>query len=242
MAWQSSGYDPYKMFMLKSEQSRPAGLMGNINESSAFIALTAPGFFRKHWFWFIPFLIYGLYISKSFNGVIALGVISMFYAESLYPMAGILIFTLLYTISLFYFQRTDEAPGVPERLLVWKLALKGYAKNTTWIHGVGFGNWKMVYLKLAKAGQFPRGWMRLHNTFIESTIEMGIAFPVLVMAYIIQLWKRWDKSKLIPYLGILSAAVIMNTNSAFKMNFGNGLIIVFWLGYANRKDVKNGKV
>lgn len=69
LIFQSFGVDPYKFFFrYMSCSGQVEGLMANRNEASAFLAITAPAFFRKKWWWFLLLILPGIYCAKGFGG------------------------------------------------------------------------------------------------------------------------------------------------------------------------------
>ncbi len=52
------------------------GLFANRNETSVFLAMTLPFFFRRHWMWLIPLMLAGFYLSRTMNGIIAGSVVT----------------------------------------------------------------------------------------------------------------------------------------------------------------------
>jgi hypothetical protein len=55
------------------------GLLSNTNETSIFLAVCLPCFFRKGWEWLIPVPLIGLYLGVSYGGIVAASVAGMVY-------------------------------------------------------------------------------------------------------------------------------------------------------------------
>lgn len=49
------------------------GILSNTNETSAFLAITLPCFFRPKWKWLLPIPVLGLFLSSSIGGAVAAG-------------------------------------------------------------------------------------------------------------------------------------------------------------------------
>lgn len=49
------------------------GILSNTNETSAFLAVTLPCFFRARWKWLLPIPVLGLFLSSSIGGAVAAG-------------------------------------------------------------------------------------------------------------------------------------------------------------------------
>ena len=253
LSYQYRLYDPYKILtkiipIYKyrwMDYMTEMGIMANPNEASAFLALSLPAFLRKYWIWFLPFIFYGLICAKSFNGVLASGIGLIFYAGTISPWYSLWAAMATGTAAIFYAVLIN-APTTGERIVLWKIAIGQWfnvPNKTIWFTGIGAGNWKKMYFELTYKivdgkrvlrGLFPQGWIRLHSTYIESTIELGLTFPVLLIGYVVHLIRNFDRAKAMPYMGILVGAVLMLSNSVFKMNAFNGIMIIFWCAYAGR--------
>ena len=142
--------------------------------------------------------------------------------------------------AVLYFVQEVHTPNIDARVRNWKKVWPLFKE--VWWFGVGIGNWKIVNTKLIQAGYIQPGWIRLHNTFIQATVEMGAGFLVLLAGYIVNIIKRLKGNYHL--LAPLAAIVIVgNANSVFRMNTVNGMIIVFWLAYIERtlRDAKRDK-
>lgn len=53
------------------------GILSNTNETSAFLAITLPCFFRPRWKWLLPIPILGLFLSSSIGGAVAAGLVGL---------------------------------------------------------------------------------------------------------------------------------------------------------------------
>lgn len=56
------------------------GLMGNVNETSVLLAMCLPFFFRRRWVWCIGFIVGGLFMARTTNGILAASIITVIWA------------------------------------------------------------------------------------------------------------------------------------------------------------------
>jgi len=232
LAIQAFGIDPYGLLYRVFGANRVVagiGLMANRNETSAFLALAAPAFYRPQWVLFIHVIVAGLYFARGFGGAAGFGlgliVFAFCYGHHFWPMIA-----LSFALAAWYFY--IDIPGVAIRLnKAWTPALGIYKQH--WLFGVGFGNWRIVYTEAVKAGIMDGGWMRLHNTFIQNTVEMGIGFIAITIGFFISIAKRAFavglKPAAMPLAALASIIAMMNVNSMFRINAINAMVAVVWL-------------
>lgn len=246
------GGDPYRLMGLSSRDVR-CGITANPNESGTLMALCLPAFFRgdklikssspwmPRWYWLSPFIILGVVLSKAFGGVLgsslAIIIFAGIHGHKLWPTALILI-------SSFLYYRYVDQPNIDRRLYIWHKALS-ICTNSNPIIGCGLGNWKLVNRGLEEAGQYtgPLGWIRLHNSFIQGYVEMGVGFIVVIFGYlgdIAMRARRNFREIALPLSALGAVAGTMTANSVFRMNAINAMIIITWLAILEIK-LKNGK-
>jgi hypothetical protein len=221
------GGDPYKLLGATSKAHKASGIMANPNESSALMAMGLPAFFRSKWFWFswVPAL--GLVLSTSFGGVLAASVATLvfFYAAGYLKISMIAAFVVM---GIVYWKAVDF-PGT-ERLYPWKRSLQLCFQNNPLL-GCGLGNWKMIYPPMIKAGVFEPGWIRLHSSFIQGYVEMGIGFVVFCFGIAVHTIRRIRpvlKNVALPLAGCIAVLGAMSVNSLFRMNALNAMIAISW--------------
>ena len=232
---QNFGFDPYVLFGLIGEGAN-TGLMTNPNESAAFLALCSPAFFRGRLAWGLIFIVIGLALSCSTGGVLGFGLAAMFYIS----MRGLFWVTLPLIIMTGLFLAFIDNPltsseSITDRFGWWSDALKLQHKNNGWWFGIGLGNWKLIYPELARAGVLKAGCIRLHNSFVQGIVEMGILFPVIVIGYMINTVKRYTSRALLPCSAMFSIFATGMTNSLFRMNAINSMVAVAWFAMLHIK-------
>lgn len=222
--------DPYLVFNIKSNMSI-TGLTANRNEASAMIALCAPAFFRDKWMLFIPVLIIGLLIAQSMSGVLAVSLMLMVLAYSYgYKIQSIIFIVVALSMFMFFV----HMPAANQRLDVWIAAIKFYFKETLFT-GFGLGHWSYVSKKyLIEAYQGGAYFSRAHNTFLQCWFELGFGFVVILGFYAKKLFFQ-AKEDIIFRMAIIGILVVCSTNSAFRINFLNGVIIITWLSIIESK-------
>jgi hypothetical protein len=225
-------FDPYWFLGFKSNGS-VTGLTANRNEASALIALCAPAFYRGKLSYFLPFLVMGILISQSFGGLLAVGlmVVYVFYQKGFKFQS---ICTLLAVLVMFAIY--IHAPGIELRVKVWFAAIKFYFDENL-ITGFGLGHWEYVSRKYLSEVYEGGYFSRAHNTFIHSWFELGFGFLILLFFYVKKLFKV-IKYDVIFKLAIIGIFISCSSNSAFRINYLNGLIILIWLSLIEAKRRK----
>ena len=212
------------------------GLTYNPNEGAAMFALCFPAFLRKGRWKFLPMVIIGLLMIHSFGGILAVAIGTIFYTCIMYNGW----FTLPVIVFLGLVCVFVDQPTVSTRWAVWWNAFKIYSH--TWMFGFGLGHWETVSIKLAEAGvQLAPGikdaWIRLHNTFLNGLVEMGIGFAVVLTGYLLSIVRRFTQKAIVPYTAGVVILVCCSTNSMFRMNAVNGLLAITWLAIL-QKEIK----
>lgn len=207
------------------------GLMENPNSLSALLALCFPAFLRDRWKLLSPLVLFGLFASGSSGGLIAVIIGLTFYfiittkeRKHLYPIGmGLIIIAGIFVIFFDTHQSTDI------RLNVWSQAWALYTQH--WLFGCGLGRWKTEFIVLASMGQFPEGFIRLHSTILQTMLEMGIGFAIILTGYLINIRRRSWRN-LAPLAIPLTAIIIIMANGS--VNFliriaPNAALVIVWL-------------
>ena len=226
--WQSQGYH---LFWKGGTQT--TGWMENSNSLSALLALCFPAFLRDRWKWFIPLVLYGLHASGSSGGVVAIAAGVGFYLMVAhrgqnYLRDALMIGAVAVGLIVFVFF-VDINKSYEVRFEAWVAALNIFKDH--WVSGCGLGRWKTEFVALALAGQFPEGFIRLHSTTLQSMMEMGIGFIIILCWYIFDIVKRsWAKWEVLAIP--LSAIIIIMVNGSvnFLIRIGpNAALVIVWL-------------
>lgn len=219
------------------------GLMSCHNGASAMLAMTFPAFLRSTrnafgrlpftWFIFIPFLLIGLVISHTFAGplslVVAIIIMTLLFFKTRHMK--ILSFILVGTfsaIALILYIYFVDVPDTAWRLDAWKIALfKLYPQH--WIFGSGVGHWKIVYTKAAIALRTNNEIMaQAHNEFIQGLFEFGVFFPLLVIGYAVDIWRRYREAAILPLMAVIIIAV--NSMAFFPFHIGlSAMMALTWM-------------
>jgi len=230
---QAMSLDPYIIYGIETiiTTKNYTGLTANPNESSALIALCSPVFFRKKFYYLIPFLIVGLYLSKSFGGILSFTIICIAF---LTIKTGNILFSIIPILVLIITFSLVQRPDAYERFCVWLAAIKYYFKHNL-ILGFGIGSWEeisKIHLIEAYPGDY---YQRAHNTFLHSWFELGFWFVAICMGYIYKIIKSAHKDKTF-ILALIAIFISCCVNSAFRINALNGLIILTWMALINKND------
>lgn len=139
------GLDPYGQYGF-------VGLMANCNETSALLAICLPFFFRKGWVWLIPYVVGGMFMARTTNGLAAAMIISSIWMVMkyrryvLYVLPALAVLGLLYVVSYDPLNLHEQARG---RGLIYKAtAMAATVKPFGW----GFGQFDYVMPLLTYAG------------------------------------------------------------------------------------------
>ena len=74
--WQVLQANNIMIYFYTLDTRHYTGVFSNRNETSIFMALAMPFFFRRKWCWLVPVVILGLYLSKTANGVIGASLVT----------------------------------------------------------------------------------------------------------------------------------------------------------------------
>lgn len=203
-------------------------LMANPNEQSALLAMCMSSFFllRGNRKIFAALPVVGVFWVGSFNGILAVGVVLFVYGVYLLPQYWY-FFVWGFAGAIWFYWYEIATDSVYDRLGWWRDAMKVYmADPSNVLNGCGLGNWKLLAGQMVNAGKINNGCFRLHNTWIQSTVEMGIFFPVLVTAYVAHVVRGIRGVHIAHILGVVAFLVVSSTNSLFRMNIINGMIAI----------------
>ncbi|OPY06099.1 MAG: hypothetical protein A4E61_00082 [Syntrophorhabdus sp. PtaB.Bin184] len=150
------------------EQYGFVGLLGNVNETSALLAVCLPFFFRKRWPWAIPAIVAGLVLARTTNGIIAASIVSLIWMTAHYRRWAVVILCYCAIIALvgafsLTVDRLDIAKQLSGRGLVYKVtALASTVKPFGW----GFGQFDYVIPLLTHTGVLKEKGGKDGSTFI----------------------------------------------------------------------------
>ena len=221
LVWQNAG-------------SAVTGMMENPNSLSALLALCFPAFLRGKWKLLSPLVLFGLFASGSSGGLIAVIIGLTFYfivtkdnLKQAYPIiVGIILITGIFLVFFDTYQSADI------RLNVWSQAWVLFTDH--WLFGCGLGRWKTEFLYMVVYRGFPEGFVRLHSTILQTMLEMGIGFVIILAGYLINIGRRSWRN-LVPLAIPLTALIIILANGS--VNFliriaPNAALVSVWLAIA----------
>lgn len=204
------------------------GLTFNPNEGSAMFALCFPAFLQEGRKRYLPIIFAGLVMIHSFGGTLAVTAGFIFWG----CISGCYLIIIPSVIALGLFWLYIDGPSAGARWTVWENAFNMYLPHWKW--GCGLGHWETISQELVRANiQLLPGnsfaWTRLHNTFLNGLVEMGIGFAVIVSVYIVDLLRRCSRKAIIPLTALVVILACCSTNSMFRMNAVNAMIAITWL-------------
>ena len=133
-------------------------------------------------------LLYGLMVSGSRGGMIALSVILIFimirsaYRTQIIAMLPLVVIGVLMSPLAGRFVRGDVTSG-DLRFDVWKIGLASL--HQYWFNGAGFGNFRDAYVQYyLSTPHLKLLWDRpAHSILMQSAVELGVIGLVLVLAF-----------------------------------------------------------
>lgn len=209
------------------------GFMATPDDASGLLAVCAPACFRK-WRWlFLLAWPFGFYVIPSCIGVIGTAAALVVH----FWFSGYRFIPLVVCLAAFIaYAKWVDAPGTT-RFTMWAMAYKdvidetapGYPNIKTWPIGFGPGNWEVYYAWKLEAGKYPTDFVRLHNTFLEGFVELGLPWVAAVAGYLSDIWRRFTISSKNEICALVSCALVNCSNSAIKLNMAVGVFIITWL-------------
>lgn len=207
------------------------GFMENQNSLSASLALYFPAFLRRRWKWFIPIMVFGLFAAKSSGGLIAVALGLCFYfsvtvklKRHLY-IAGLIVTCTVLLFVIFF----DQYQSMDIRLEVWSKAWTLFTEH--WMFGCGLGRWKTEFIAVVLYRDFPQGFVRLHSTILQTMLEMGIGFVIILTGYLINIGRRsWGNlaQLVIPLTALI--IILVNGSVNFLIRIApNAALVIVWL-------------
>lgn len=105
------------------------GLMNNVNDLSALYAICLPAFLRKDRWYYLPIVLFGLYLSVTLNGMfVALTILSLYLIiKTKNPRIGFMCIVLALSILSFYMIKVDKFDMASQkrgRLYIWEQTFK----------------------------------------------------------------------------------------------------------------------
>ncbi len=205
----------------------PVGLMSNQNEASAVLAFSLPAFLRPRWRYFVPGILLGLVLTKTFSGALSVsaGAIAYLLLEKRFRSA--LAVAALSVIGGEIYAVAVDSPGL-ERWPVWVHAVRTIFSSEHHpalyvLFGAGLGHWPWV---MEKAG-FEAWWTMAHNAYLQAFFQMGVGFPVLLALYVRDGVKRYRPEANLAVTAAVVVAVNIAVNFAINVPI-TAMMIIAW--------------
>jgi hypothetical protein len=157
------------------------GTLGNNNFLAAYLAITAPLFFRRKWWMFLPAIAFVLIIAKTTSAVIplAIGCGYYFFRRSLASyiiVAASIACAIFYAV--FYHPFFHLSTGwYNDRLDMWMVAIKQvFATSFTAVFGLGPGaGWGQPY--------------PMHSEWVQCLHQFGMVGLILLAGYVVTAYR-----------------------------------------------------
>ena len=224
------------------------GMLTHYNMASAMLVLSLPAFFRRRWRWFIPLILWGLWISQSAGGVIPAIVISVlfsfFYFKKhrrkivLLSIMSILAFIVAYS-QVRQLRLILDASG---RYQMWGKMVKHLALNKPFI-GIGIGQFKEVFplfCAFIDNNLTPKHpFSHAHNEYIQLWIEYGAIGFALIMGFIVSLFRKIPRTyiSLLAALGIIAG--LLNSGVNFLFHTTGVFLLLLWVVILQKEKEMN---
>jgi hypothetical protein len=128
------------------------GLMGNVNETSALLAVCLPFFFRRRWAWCLPAVAAGLVMARTTNGALAAVIITFIWVAIRHRRYLFVTFCACIAMSTMYL--LIDPPAMPKQLsgrgVIYKATAVAASVNP--VMGWGFGQYDFVMPLLTFTG------------------------------------------------------------------------------------------
>ena len=163
--WQISQY--FGLWVWTTPAPFFIGLLSNPNETSAFLAVCLPCFFRRGWKWLIPIPLIGLYLGVSIGGIMAAAIAGLVYLFLHHKDIGMkrlltLFVALTLMLSIFIVHKNPSIEGqMNNRGRYWKEMIPTVVQKP---FGWGWGQFKFVQPLLTQYYLLsPQSRMMLHE-------------------------------------------------------------------------------
>lgn len=202
-----------------------AGLMGNVNFSSALFAMSFPAFLRRGRYWGLVFILFGLLATRTSLGPVSVAVGWVFWMA----LRGKIFVSLCLSVgAVLLYAGLVDMPGF-ERLGVWQQGLSAWSERP--IMGYGLGHWPLIFSKPMVTGTV---WVQAHNEFLQALFEMGSGFLLIAAGYYFRFAKKL-KARAKPQGSMTIAAtgiVVVTVNALGNFPFHiatTAMLAVTWL-------------
>lgn len=213
--------------LLPYDQYGFVGLMGNVNETSALLAICLPFFFRKRWAWAIPAIVAGLVMARTTNGIIAASVVSSIWMVAHYRKWAVVALCCAIIAcagaSLLTVDRLDISKQMSGRGLVYKVTAQA---ATVKPFGWGFGQSDYVLPLLTHTGKLIERGGREGGAFVNYLLQNVGDIKALDRATV-KVSGQTDPKKIRDYL----MAPANNTVSMFSQVHNDYLEFCFATGF-----------
>lgn len=159
------------LFYPKSgERILETGFFANKNELSVFLAIVAPCFLRKYWYWGLIAVGFGLIFAASYIGILATGIVLLIYAavkvnETKMAVRNLIAVIVCVLAGFGAYWKWVDQPGYRTRLDVWKEA--GELIKEKPLFGWGIGQTKYIFPLYTQTYSSKAIVPKLHNKVLD---------------------------------------------------------------------------
>lgn len=191
------GIDPYAFFsfglMDSHSDGRIIGLLFNENELSALFGISFWAFSRGPLFVFMPFIVIGIFLTKSSVGLAAAGVSVGVWLLATRRYKSIAILLALVFVAVFFYDK-----NIAESF-AWRMNYNAIAAQIIIDHplGIGLGHWHKATNQL-----------HAHNDIIQMTVEMGAVVLAIFSGFVVSFIRKTDLTGIIFLSAIMAASLV----------------------------------
>jgi len=225
-----------------------SGLLTNMNMAGSLCAIALPAFFRKKWVWFIPIILFGLFLSQTLGGVVPACVVIAWFLCRKFNKHKLRISLFFVLMALFYLLVFENIPQILEgnsRFEVWAKSFKVIKVRP--IIGWGVGQFRYVFPRIysfiIKGDQASLKWTYLHNEYLQYLVEVGSIGLFFALGFIGSLIRKGFKYKSeLTFLALLGlTAALINAGGNFLFHTSVGVIVFVYAAILERGEKLCGK-
>jgi len=219
------------------------GFMDMVNTASGLLAVSLPVFFRKKWYWGIPFIFAGLWMSRSLGGLVPAVLISFIYLVVKHRKYAFLFITPLLIFSVLFFLKYEKLSTLltgTGRLEVWKAGILIWCKKP--LIGWGFNQCNYLWRISITLMNEPMKFLHYHNEYLNTLMELGFIGLWIIIGYFADLFLKIKKSFSDEKILILCLAIIAGLINAivnFTMHTIIGLVLIIYFACIDKMGEEN---
>ena len=206
------------------------GTWGHTNLSGAYLAASVPLFLCKRWFYFIPFLLTGLFWGRSWGAIAACAVGVIVWAlvtQKKSLKIGIALFALFASFAYgLLFEHKQFNPFRSDRMQYFKPTIE--LMKIRPLIGWGLGQYKNAFYAVNKTVfKSPIQKTHAHFDILEYTFEMGVLGVIPIIGFLVSTLFYFLKNITVVSASAFAGAMTLLANSCSTFIFHTPLAWIF---------------